>query len=66
MNREIKLPTYKMLDINQKIHIKQVAMNVHSNRVHYLKPNHLENISETGIIYLLSCESYRTNHYNKK
>jgi len=46
--------TYEQLTINEKIHIKQIAINLHGKRIHYAKPNELKRLDELQVNFILS------------
>lgn len=48
-----KLKTYQELSINEKIYIKQHAMNLWGKRIHYSKPNFLNKLNVLQIISIL-------------
>lgn len=49
------MKTYNDLSVHEKIHIKQIAINLHGKRWHVATPDFLNKLNELHICYLLSC-----------
>ena len=45
---------YYMLSINEKIYIKQHAMDIWGKRIHYPKPNYLSKLNVLQINWILN------------
>jgi hypothetical protein len=54
MKREMKGLNYFQLTIQEKLCIKQTAMNVHGKRVHWKRPDHCNKLNEIQLWSILS------------
>lgn len=57
------MKTYQELNVHEKLHIKQRAMNIYGKRWHSDKPNHLSVLNELQIWTIIHTYAW---HYNKK